>query len=123
MNLLKEWVPRAEKKIDVLMIQSVEEEDVEEYLLSLMSTELDLSETQQSQVKKLIDPKVFQGCPGCTDLIEHEINLKSNAKVRQMSYRIPERLLWSLKKEMDFLTLIQLLGLMIWFSGWVKQHI
>ncbi|KAF7642356.1 hypothetical protein LDENG_00259490 [Lucifuga dentata] len=50
-NLLKEWVPLTESAAGVLLIRSVEEVD-DQYLLSPMSFDLDLShlsEVQQSQ--------------------------------------------------------------------------
>lgn len=107
-NLLKEWVPRAEKGAEVLLIQAVKEEEEvdDQYLPSPVSTDLDLShlsELQQSQVKPLINPDIFQEYPGYTNLVEHDIVLKPDATVKRMSYRIPERLLTSLKKEVDLM--------------------
>ena len=103
-NLLKEWVPRAE----VFLIQAVKEEEEadDQYLPLPVSTELDvshLSKDQQSQVRALLHPEIFQEYPGRTNLIEHDIVLKPDATVRRMSYRIPERLLVSLKKEVDLM--------------------
>lgn len=103
-NLLKEWIPRAE----VFLIQAVKEEEEadDQYLPLPVSTELDvshLSKDQQSQVQTLLYSETFQEYPGRTNLVEHDIVLKPDATVRRMSYRIPERLLVSLKKEVDLM--------------------
>lgn len=87
-------MPRAEKGAEVLLIRAVKEEEEvdDQYLPSPVSTDLDLShlsEPQQSQVKPLINPDIFQEYPGCTTLVEHDIVLKPDATVRRMSYRIP----------------------------------
>lgn len=64
-NLLKEWVPRAEESAKVLLIQAVKEEEEvdDEYLPATVTFDLDvshLSEDQQTQVKSLINLKVVQ---------------------------------------------------------------
>ncbi|XP_023814763.2 uncharacterized protein LOC111947970 [Oryzias latipes] len=104
-NLLKEWVSRTADDAMGLLIRDVSEEDeVDEFLPSSMPTTLDLnhlSENQQAQVKALIDSRVFQEYPGCTNLVHHDIVLKEQATVRRMSYRVPERLLGPLKEEVD----------------------
>lgn len=107
-NLLKEWVPRTEKGAEVLLIRAVKEEEEvdDQYLPIPISSDLDLShlsEDQQSQVKPLINPEIFQEYPGRTKLVEYDIVLQPDATVRRMSYRIPERLLVSLKKEVDLM--------------------
>lgn len=106
-NLLKEWVPRPERT-EVLLIRNVQEEEEmdEQYLPPVISRDLDLhhlSEERQSQVKMLCNSEVFQESPGRTNIVEHDIVLKDGAVVRRMSYRIPERLLVSLKKEVDLM--------------------
>uniref|UniRef100_A0AAX7U441 Gypsy retrotransposon integrase-like protein 1 n=1 Tax=Astatotilapia calliptera TaxID=8154 RepID=A0AAX7U441_ASTCA len=106
-NLLKEWVERP-KRAEVLLIREIhEEEEVEEqYLPSGVLQQVDLnhlSEEKQLQVKELCSSGVFQENPGGTDVIEHDIILKDGASVRRMSYRIPERLLTSLRKEVDLM--------------------
>lgn len=91
-NLLKEWVPRAEEGAKVLLIQAVKEEEEvdDEYLPASVSSDLDLShlsDDQQTPVKTLINPKIFQESPGCTDIVEHDIVLKLGVSVRRISYR------------------------------------
>ncbi|XP_072246328.1 uncharacterized protein nfic isoform X1 [Leuresthes tenuis] len=106
-NLLKEWIPRCEMGAEVLLIRGVEEEEeVDQYLPSPSDADLDLShltKEQQSEVKSLINSDIFQEYPGRTNLVEHDIVLKAEASVRRMSYRIPERLLGALKKEVDLM--------------------
>lgn len=92
----------------MLLIQAVKEEEEvdDEYLPASVSSDLDLghlSEDQQTQVKTLINSEMFQEYPGQTDIVEHDIVLKPDVSVRQMSYRILECLLVSLKKEVDLM--------------------
>lgn len=47
----------------------------------------------------LIKLDLFQEYSGRTSMVEHGIVLKPDAVGKQMSYRIPERLLGSLKEE------------------------
>lgn len=89
------------------MIRTVEdEEELEEQYLTGQtpsSSVLDLShlsEYQQTQVRDLCDPVIFQEVPRHTDLVERDIMLKEHAFARCMSYRIPERLLVALKKKL-----------------------
>ena len=105
-NLLKEWTSRP--GTEVLLIRRVEEEDdVEDQYLpvpTLPVLDLDhLGEAQESQVRALCDPEMFQENPGLTNVVEHDIVLKEDAPVRRMSYRIPERLQVSLKEEVDLM--------------------
>ncbi|XP_035988756.1 uncharacterized protein LOC118561082 [Fundulus heteroclitus] len=107
-NLLKEWEERPRQKAAVLLIRSVEEEELvdDQYLPSSAPMALDLghlSAVQQNQVRALCHPDIFQEYPGRTNIIEHHITLKEGAQVKRMSYRIPERLLVSLKKEVDLM--------------------
>lgn len=107
-NLLKEWAERSEREAEVLLIRAVEEEEVvdDQYLPSPVPTEPDLghlSPDQQNQVKALCNSQIFQEYPGRTNMVEHDIVLKEEAPVKRMSYRIPERLLVSLKKEVDLM--------------------
>ncbi|KAK7934242.1 hypothetical protein WMY93_005138 [Mugilogobius chulae] len=53
----------------------------------------------QEDIKPLLDPSLFQETPGFTSLVQHKIRLKKDAPVRQRSYRIPERLVPVLQKE------------------------
>ena len=106
-NLLKEWISRPEGK-EVMLIRRIdEEEDMDDqYLPVAAPVVLDvehLADEQQSQVRALCNPLLFSENPGRTNLVEHNITLKSDAVVRRMSYRIPERLQESLKKEVDLM--------------------
>ncbi|XP_043981200.1 uncharacterized protein LOC122835850 [Gambusia affinis] len=112
-NLLKEWTERPKIGAEVMLIRAVEEEEAvdDQYLPSSTPMELDLkhlSSEQQLQVRAICNPQIFKEYPGRTDILEHEIVLKSDAKVKRLSYRIPERLLSSLKREME---LMQSLGI------------
>ena len=105
-NLLKEWHERPETGIDALMIRQVPDEDeVEEQYLPLPSEgalELShLSPTQQADIQVLCRPVLFEEKPGRTSLVEHQITLCEGAESRRRSYRIPERLLTTLKEEVD----------------------
>uniref|UniRef100_A0A3B3HAG4 Gypsy retrotransposon integrase-like protein 1 n=3 Tax=Oryzias latipes TaxID=8090 RepID=A0A3B3HAG4_ORYLA len=107
-NLLKEWVERAEKEQQVLLIRRIPEEDEvdEQYLSSTLSPNQDLdhlSKEQQLQVRALCSTPVFQENPGRTDIIQHDIILKDGAVVKRRSYRLPERLLTNLKEEVDLM--------------------
>uniref|UniRef100_A0A8P4KK44 ribonuclease H n=1 Tax=Dicentrarchus labrax TaxID=13489 RepID=A0A8P4KK44_DICLA len=107
-NLLKEWVPRPERK-EVMLIRGVqEEEEVDEQYLPSAGAPGDhnlnhLSEDKQLQVREICNSEVFQENPGRTNIVEHDIVMKEGASVRRLSYRIPERLLASLKKEIDLM--------------------
>jgi len=108
-NLLKEWIPRLEEKPvgNVMLIRSVGDEEVEEQYLPVPAPSVPnldhLTEVQQSQVRSLFIPEVFQENPGHTTLVEHDIVLKKDAPVRRLSYRIPERLLGPLEKEINLM--------------------
>lgn len=107
-NLLKEWVERIEHKADAMLIRRVPEEDEadEQYLPPAGSLDYDLShlpEDKQQQVREMCKSAVFQENPGRTDIVEHDIVVREGASVRRLSYRIPERLLPSLKKEIDLM--------------------
>lgn len=78
----------------------------DQYLPSLSSSNLDLghlSVDQQNQVRALCPSQVFQEYPGRTNMIELNIVLKDDAQIKRMSYRMPERLLISLKQEVDLM--------------------
>ncbi|XP_036065872.1 uncharacterized protein LOC118598010 [Oryzias melastigma] len=107
-NLLKEWVERAERERQVLLIRSIPEDDEvdEQYLPSALSPNQDLdhlSKEQQLQVRALCSTPVFQENPGRTNIIQHDITLKDGAVAKRRSYRLPERLLTSLKEEVDLM--------------------
>ncbi|KAK7912657.1 hypothetical protein WMY93_012868 [Mugilogobius chulae] len=106
-NLLKLWVQRPGK--DVMLIREVAEEDeVEEQYLPAAGPVpkwdlKHLSHEQRLEVSSICKMNVFQDNPGRTDIVEHDICLKNGATVKRLSYRIPERLLSSLKKEIDLM--------------------
>lgn len=62
-----------------------------------------LTEDQQLQVRSICNSEIFQETPGRTNVVEHDIVVRDGASVRRMSYRIPERLLVSLRKETDLM--------------------
>ncbi len=105
-NLLKEWHERSDAGVEVLMLRRVEEEDEvhEQYLPISSRATLDLQHLslhQQAEVQDLCSPEVFRETPGRTSLVEHDIVLCEGAIPRRRSYRVPERLLTSLKEELD----------------------
>lgn len=107
-NLLKEWVQRPERKKVMLVRNILEEEEMEEQYLPSADVPVDfdlshLSEDRQRQVRSILTLDVFQENPGRTELIKHDIALKDGASVKIMSYRIPERLLSALRKEVDLM--------------------
>lgn len=105
---LKEWVQRPERK-EVMLIRGVlEEEEVDEQYLPSAGASVDhdlshLSDDKQCQVREICNSDVFQENPGRTNIVEHDIVIKEGASVRRLSYRIPERLLASLRKEIDLM--------------------
>jgi len=91
----------------VILIRDVREEVEEQYLSpggATVSHDLShLSEDKQLQVRTICRSELFQENPGRTDIVEHDIVVREGASVRRLSYRIPERLLASLKKEVDLM--------------------
>ncbi len=110
-NLLKEFQVRSEPVHQQLLVRAVREEDnVDKFFPATTTTaeapEVDLSHlslTQQAEVKPLLDPGLFRETPGFTSLVQHRIRLKGDAPVRQKSYRIPERLIPLLQKELKLM--------------------
>ena len=102
-NLLKEWHTSA----PALRVQSVVEEDdrPEQFFPTRQSaTTLDvshLSPQQQAELDRIIPADLFQERPGFTTLVEHSVTLNDSTPVRQRMYRVPERLLPSLKAEVE----------------------
>ena len=62
-----------------------------------------LSQAQQKDVRPLLNPELFRETPGFTSLVQHKIRLKEDAPAQQRSYRIPERLVPELKKEIKLM--------------------
>ncbi|KAL3967106.1 alpha-2-macroglobulin-like protein [Sarotherodon galilaeus] len=56
-----------------------------------------------ANIKPLVDPQLFRETPGFTSLVQHKIRVKEDAPVRQKSYRIPERLVPVLQKEIKLM--------------------
>ncbi|XP_047219374.1 uncharacterized protein LOC124867136 [Girardinichthys multiradiatus] len=107
-NLLKEFQMH-QRPVQHLLVCDVNDEEVDEKFLPSNDPQVsgvDLSHllaSQQEEVSSLLDPELFTETPGFTDLVQHEIYLKKNAPARQKSYRIPERLMPELKKEINFM--------------------
>uniref|UniRef100_A0A8C6VTB1 Gypsy retrotransposon integrase-like protein 1 n=1 Tax=Nothobranchius furzeri TaxID=105023 RepID=A0A8C6VTB1_NOTFU len=103
-NLLKEFQSRQDV-VSQLLIRAVgDEETPEKFIPGQLgeSSVMDISHlsvAQQEEVALLIDPELFKDTPGYTDVVQHNIRLKEEAAPRQKSYRLPERLVASLKKE------------------------
>ncbi|TKS65328.1 Retrovirus-related Pol polyprotein from transposon 17.6 [Collichthys lucidus] len=110
-NLLKEFQVCPEPVHQQLLVRAVQEEDTVAKFFPVTTTaaegpEVDLSHlslTQQAEVKPLLDPELFRETPGFTSLVQHKIRLKGDAPVRQKSYRIPERLIPLLQKEIKLM--------------------
>lgn len=91
-----------------MLIRGVlEDKEVDEQYLppagALVDCDLShLSEDKKLQVRSICNSKVFQENPGRTNIVEHDV-VREGASVRRMSYRIPEHLLASLKKEIDLM--------------------
>ncbi|KAK7880059.1 hypothetical protein WMY93_033267 [Mugilogobius chulae] len=82
-NLLKEFIVRQEPSQQFL-VRAVKDEE-------------------QDELKPLLNADLFQETPGFTSLVQHQIRLKQDAPKRQRSYRIPERLVPVLKKEIELM--------------------
>lgn len=101
-NLLKEWLERAVQPGLQLRVQAMmeEEESPEQFFpTSQPASTLEVSLLtfhQQRELEGIIPPDLFQEKPGFTSVVEHSIPLK-----RQRMYRAPERLLPSLKAEVE----------------------
>ncbi|KAG1956974.1 gag-pol fusion protein [Pimephales promelas] len=105
-NLLKAWHERSDTGVEVLMLRRVEDEEevCEQYLPIPSNVTLDLQHLslhQQADIQGLCSPEVFKEIPGRTSLVQHDIVLCDGAVPRRRSYRVPERLLTSLKEELD----------------------
>ncbi|KAK7929500.1 hypothetical protein WMY93_005895 [Mugilogobius chulae] len=107
-NLLKEFIVRQEPSQQFL-VRAVKDEEVSEKFFPIPAAEpaaIDLSHlspSQQDELKPLLNADLFQETPGFTSLVQHQIRLKQDAPKRQRSYRIPERLVPVLKKEIELM--------------------
>ncbi|KAK7915896.1 hypothetical protein WMY93_011657 [Mugilogobius chulae] len=107
-NLLKEFIVRQEPSQQFL-VRAVKDEEVSEKFFPIPAAEpaaIDLSHLsppQQDELKPLLNADLFQETPGFTSLVQHQIRLKQDAPKRQRSYRIPERLVPVLKKEIELM--------------------
>lgn len=103
-NLLKLFHVRQEPS-QQLLVRAVQDEEVTEKYFPTSTGETvavdlsHLSPPQQEAIQPLLDPSLFRETPGFTSLVQHKIRLKKDAPVRQRSYRIPERLVPVLQKE------------------------
>ncbi|CAJ1064638.1 uncharacterized protein LOC120723181 [Xyrichtys novacula] len=108
-NLLKEFHDCPEPVSQHFFIQAAEEKEVEEQFFPTSPAGVSqvevahLTPDQQKGVEALLDPELFQEKPGFTDLVQHSIHLKETAPSRKRSYRIPERLVPELKKEIQLM--------------------
>lgn len=111
-NLLKEFQLRQEPIYHQLFVHAVQDEEVTEKFFPVSTVESSpvdlshLSASQQADVVPLLDPELFKEKPGFTTLVQHKIRLKKEAPVRQRSYRIPERLVPELKKEIKLMLVL-----------------
>ncbi|KAJ0044064.1 hypothetical protein NL108_006172 [Boleophthalmus pectinirostris] len=107
-NLLKEFHVRQEPA-QQLLVRAVQDEEITEKYFPTDTNEhvavdlSHLSSPQQEDIQPLLDPSLFQETPGFTSLVQHKIRLKKDAPVRQRSYRIPERLVPVLQKEIKLM--------------------
>lgn len=109
-NLLKKCNSRGQ--VETLFVRVVmEEEEPEEQFFPVKTTSqvVDLShleEDQQGQVKELLDPKLFQEKPGRETTVKHDIILQPATSPQRKSYRVPERLMGTLREELDVMLLL-----------------
>uniref|UniRef100_A0A3Q1EX45 Gypsy retrotransposon integrase-like protein 1 n=2 Tax=Acanthochromis polyacanthus TaxID=80966 RepID=A0A3Q1EX45_9TELE len=108
-NLLKEWKERAVSG-PALLPQGVEEVDKEDgpdvRLIAEVEGDLDLSHLVEELVVELRQlfaemPSLFSATPGKTRVIEHTIRLKDTRPFRQRPYRVPQKLVGQLQKEIE----------------------
>lgn len=111
-NLLKEFQELAQRVQwpvqQHLMICPVTEEEGREQSFPTAVAEpaavnVDHLQPVQQGDKALLDPELFQEKPGFTTLVRHKVHLKIDAIPCRKCYRIPERLVYKLKKETDLM--------------------
>lgn len=108
-NLLKEWRERA-CSVPALLAQKIEEVEGENGpdvgLVTGVEGDPDLSHLADdlvSQLRQLFTemPCLFSAKPGRTFVIEHTIRLKDTRPFRQRPYRVPQKLVEQLQKEIE----------------------
>ncbi|KAK9537970.1 hypothetical protein VZT92_005538 [Zoarces viviparus] len=107
-NLLKEFQVCQEPPHHQLFVRAVHDEVTEKFFpaSTVESSPVDLSHlsiSEQADVIPLLDPKLFSETPGFTTLVQHKLRLNKDAPGRQRSYRIPERLVVELQKEIKLM--------------------
>ncbi|KAL1264151.1 hypothetical protein QQF64_004506 [Cirrhinus molitorella] len=111
-NMLKKWHEPTEQQEAVsskqqLLVRAIhtEEETEEQYLPVYQDNGLlDLQHLDLVQRRQLLDSipqHLFQNTPGRTDIIQHHIYLKDDKPIHQQPYRVPQKLLSTMKKELD----------------------
>ena len=104
-NLIKEWKEREESPAKALMVRKVEEDegpcDLRVWQEQSPVDLSHLSEDQRLDLQQVFRkyPGLFQESPGKTSVLQHAVHLKDPTPIRQRPYRIPERLLEPLRKE------------------------
>ncbi len=113
-NLLKEWRETTPDKDTVLFAckgatDGDEGEDEMEDVAGQRSPAKiileHLKEEQREQLLQIVDkqPNLFRTEPGRTNLIEHIIQLTDPSPIRQQPYRVPERLIEPLRREIQLI--------------------
>lgn len=105
-NLLKEFQQPVQNHLLIRVLDEEEEREQSFPTNNPDSKQLDLSHLrpdQQREIGALLDPELFQEKPGFTTMVRHKVHLKEDATPRRKSYRIPERLVGKLKKEIDLM--------------------
>ncbi|MBN3296787.1 UB2V1 enzyme, partial [Amia calva] len=109
-NLLKGWIPRMESGSVQLFARQVQEEEElkEQYFptsegASTWCCMEYLTAQQQSTLGQLIPEGLFQEEPGRTSIARHHIQLVYPGPLRQTCYRVPARLIPTLKEEVDIM--------------------
>ncbi|XP_057693505.1 uncharacterized protein LOC130916648 [Corythoichthys intestinalis] len=105
-NLLKEWVSKEERPVSLYIRSTEDEEREEQYLPVTLASEPGLDHLpvkQRLEVGKICSSEVFKETPGYTTVVMHDVALKNNAVPKRMSYRIPQKLLDPLKREVDLM--------------------
>ena len=93
-----------ETQLFVRAVIEVEEPEEQFFPVKTTSQTVDLShleEGKQHQVKKLLDPSLFQERPGRATAVEHDIILRPDTSPQRKSYRVPEKLVAVLRDELD----------------------